>query len=683
MRELFNKKVSNLFFLIFLIPALLSISNYNVNWDEAEHFRRGHAILNYFLTGQTNYDNLPSYNTHQSNLFEEKKTSRSIFPRYSFYQNRILNGDHYLFKDNGGHPPLGGIIAALSNYVFFQKIGILGDVEAHHFAIIISVAILVFFASRWVYKEYGIFASFITVLSMSLYPLLFAESHVNIKDPIETLFYTLTIYTFYFGITKNKEKYILLSSVFCGMAFATKFNILFLPFIIIPWLVVFYNKHILKLKRFLPLLILFPFIVFGIFFACWPFLWFEFPQRILNVFGYYKGMGISLANPDYFYILGFNTYPLQTILYTTPIIILFFSICGVLYVFLKGFREKNKTSFLVFIWFIIPIIRVTLPNTSIYGGVRQIMEYIPAMAILCGIGAKYFVSILNNYVISKFKITKIFIFKPLLVFQVVCILSFIPITLKLISIHPNENVYFNPLIGGLKGAKEKSYPYWGLNLGSSYKKGIDWINKNVEKNAKVALLLGTAENIPRISFREDIIFDNGAWSATERKGEYLIEAVFDGWIREWHYAGEYVDQVLKPVYEVKIDGVAILKVWKNDAEHTDPKYLKEFNVNSEDVKWAQDKNTLYIKMKNPVELVRVSVYAQNKECFDFKYGEFSFSSDGNTWFLEKEPIRSMYRSENKLEYPLVAKKLKYIKMEIGKTSCPFKIKDVNISYINS
>lgn len=681
MRSFLHKKLYYLFFLIFLIPALFTISDYNVNWDEAEHFRRGQAILHYFLTGKTNYNDLPHFDKFQAYLQDRSKKSNANLPRYSFFQNTILNGDHYLHRDNGGHPPLGGILTAFTNYIFYQKLGILGDVESYHFLIIIAASLLVFLISYWVYKEYGTFASLISTLSLTLTPLFFAESHANIKDPLQTTFFALTLYVLYKGIIKEKKLLILLSSLFFGVAFATKFNILFLPFVIFPWLLIYYGKNVLRLKKFFLAFIPYPFIAFSVFFLSWPFLWFDFPKRVLTIFGYYKTMGASdvYSQPSSFYFLGFNTYPWQTVLFTTPLIILFLSFFGIIYVFLFGIREKNKTSVLILLWLLVPIIRVTLPGTSIYGGVRQIMEYVPALAILSGIGAKYLVTWLHSYIV-KIKPFSHLTIQP---FQLLVILSFIPIALKIISIHPNENVYFNPLIGGLKEAKGKNYPYWGLNLGSSYKQGIDWLNKNAEKNASVALVLGTADNIPRISFREDLIFYNGAWSGTERKGEYLIEAIFDGWIREWYHAGEYVDKILRPVYEVKVDDVAILKVWKNDKEHTYSRFLNEMQLDPNQITWRQEENSLIIDIKEILELMSISVTVQNENCFDLKTGQVFLSLDNKTWQLEKEPIRSMFKSGSKLTYPLVAKKARYVKMEIDKTSCLFDIEKVGISYIKS
>jgi hypothetical protein len=96
------------------------------------------------------------------------------------------------------------------------------------------------------------------------------------------------------------------------------------------------------------------------------------------------------------------------------------------------------------------------------------MEFIPAMALVSAYGFSKATKKLNY----KFAI-------------VLSILIFIPIFLKIVSIHPNENVYFNNLIGGLSGAKEKDIKYWGFSFGSPYRQAASWLNENT-KDAKVA-----------------------------------------------------------------------------------------------------------------------------------------------------------------------------------------------------
>ena len=153
------------------------------------------------------------------------------------------------------------------------------------------------------------------------------------------------------------------------------------------------------------------------------------------------------------------------------------------------------------------------------------------------------------------------------VLQVCILFLFLPITIKLISIHPNENVYFNPFVGGLNGAKQKNFADWGVTLGSVYQQGTDWLNANAQKNANVALVNGLLTNIPRIKTRSDINFDGRLYSGNLKKGEYLIEVTDSHWESDTPREKRDYIKTLLPVYEVKVDEVSILTIWKNDATH--------------------------------------------------------------------------------------------------------------------
>src|SRR3989344_5288250 len=108
----------------------------------------------------------------------------------------------------------------------------------------------------------------------------FAESHFNIKDPAEAAFYAATIWAFWNSLKKYEWRWLLAAAIFFALALGTKFNILFLPLIILPWLIL-RDRRILnplrvisKLPRkFLIMLFAAPVIITVIFFLSWPYLW--------------------------------------------------------------------------------------------------------------------------------------------------------------------------------------------------------------------------------------------------------------------------------------------------------------------------------------------------------------------------------------------------------------------------
>lgn len=543
--------------LIFFVIGLKTIPDYGINWDEPAHYLRGQSLLRFFLTGKKDYGDLPKLMIHYG-PYSGEPLQGTILPDDKLFRRSIYqfdrNGDQFTFyyweRQIGSHPPLNGLLASASNYLLYQKLGLTGDIESYHVFIVTVSALLLFFVIFITSQWFGMLAGAVSGLSLALYPLFFAESHVNIKDPVEALFYGMTIYAFYKVVTAKNFFWAIALSISAAFALGTKFNIVFAPLSMVAWLAcyLFGKKEKFKILL-LPVLwvsifgmIVIPFVILA---SIWPSLWGKPLEGFIEVVRFYRdiGYGTTYQPSSYITLFGFNMYPSLAVIFATPLVILFLSIVGILHTIGSGWKEKNKTSLLVLFWFLVPIVRVTLPHASIYAGVRQIMEYIPPMAILAGVGAK---AIADRY--KKL---------PLVIF-----LLFIPIVVKLISIHPYENVYFNPLIGGLKGGQARNFPDWGVTLGTVYKKGVEWLNLNAEPNARLTLVKGLTANIPRHQLRGDIQLLPGFVRGDKKDVEYSMEVIDYYWLRDVpREIQEYLDS-LDVVYEVRVEGVAILKIWK-------------------------------------------------------------------------------------------------------------------------
>lgn len=594
---------------IYFFVSVLTLPVYGVNWDEVSHATRGQAYLYYYLTGKTSYD--PS-------LFSPGN-------RHSFYQMQGYNYA-YQIKNDGDHPPLSDIIESFFNYIFYQKLGILGDFEAYHLYSVVLVAVFSILLYLWVEHIFGGIAGLVAILSLLTYPLWYGESHFNsAKDIPEAVYYSLTVLVFSFGYIRRSLRLILSAAVVFGLGLGTKLNIVFAVLALGIWMSILFFKE--KIKRFISIrfaiisLIILFFVGGTIVYIGWPRLWFAGLKGMMQSLKYYKDIGtVSQQNkPSSYYLFGFSTYAIQWILYTTPLITLFFFSIGIL----KSIADrKNIWSLLIILWFLVPILRVSLPHTAIYGGVRQIMEYIPAMAILAGIGASYLVELYNRY--SHYKHYKNYS----LFFKIALILSFLPITLKLISLHPNESVYFNPIIGGLKGAKERNIPGWGNSLGSTYRQGIRWLNAHAEPNAKLATVYELLSNIPASDLRPDIQYSNAYRSGTKREGEYLIGVTHEGEFQAF-YNFKYVQTYLIPVYEVSVEGVPLLQVWKNDDEHTKQGYLRSpYKIPAV---WKKKHRNLVITVQKKAKITSLIIHYETDRCSLPQDGKVEISKDGLLW----------------------------------------------------
>lgn len=617
---------------IFFIVGLLTLSHYGINWDTINHLPRGQVYLQYFLTGKKDFSDLPKifaerqkpgdwyWQKPQSLLIDTDIPGNKI-NKISLYQLSGVNFDYFMDKD-GGHPPLSDILSSVFNLVLFQKLGLINDIDSYRVYGVLLAASMVGLIFYWVSKVYGNFSGLVAAISLILNPLFWSEMHFNSeKDIPEAIFWGFLLFSIWKWVTEKKWKWILISGVFFGLSLGTKLNVAFIPFVILPWLLTFLlgNKKLKQNIKMMISLLVVPIIGIVIFFASWPFLWPDPIAGIGKVIGFYKTIGLT-QNIDQRFLgpFGINTFAIQWILYTTPIVILILTFIGILYAIKRIPQEKDKISLLFLLWLAVPIARVSWPGSNIYGGVRQIMEYIPAMAILAGAGGSVVYTWLTNA-------NRKFIAGTLV------IIAFIPIFVKLIQIHPNENVYFNPLIGGLSGAKAKNFPFWGLSFGSPYRQAALWINANAKPNSNVVFAYELLPNMPIIWLRQDLNFHNSNRSGYLRKGEYAITLISQGNSGRSYY-DMYLEHFLEPVYQVKVDGVAILKVWENDDQHLKMNWKEEEITKTSILK---EDFGLRFDLGEIKKLSRLEISYNEENCNQLISGYVQISKNGEAW--EKLP----------------------------------------------
>ncbi|QQG47066.1 MAG: glycosyltransferase family 39 protein [Candidatus Woesebacteria bacterium] len=658
--------------LTFLVTAVITLPDYGINWDEPYHFNRGQAYLNYILFGWHNYLNIPAFpkpkgdsdfvsKTGEQDISVNAKTSTiAANPSYrrSYFMSDVFNFDYIIKNDGYGHPPTNDILSSFTNFIFFHKLGVLGDIESYHLFEVMAGFTLVLIVAIFCYQEFGLLTSITASFALSSYPLFFSESHFNIKDPPQASFYGIAIILFYLGIKKNKWWLILVSAISAGLALGTKFNIVFMPFIVGPWFLVFLKKNFKKFfsnKKLIISLILYPAIIFFIFFIFWPYLWSDPINHFGQVLKFYEDVGTSSTGELTNYIYhGFNFFAPFWIAVTTPIPILFLTLVGIVSSFFQFFKLKKDVYLLLVIWFFVPITRVVVPGTTIFSGVRHILEFLPAMAILAGMGT------LTIYKLAFKLQSKILIIAIFLV-------SFSFVIWEVARLHPNENVYFNQLVGGLNGAMEKDIPFWGYNYGNVYLQGIQYLNKNAQANAKLGLAILNMVNVPRPKLRLDIDFSNAYPSAFAHNGEYVMEMSNNFGLKKI-YSYLYYETYLNPVYILKVDETPLLTIWKNDPSHLKKGFEKE--IEYKPVSQSINKSVLTIDFGKEIYLTKIKIAHSSQDCDIQKGGYVMLSSDQKNWKQEPEtidypqiPIKWLGEDNNHFVFLFVAKKARFLYLD--------------------
>lgn len=616
-------KISLILSFVFLVVGIFTLKDYGINWDTINHLPRGQAYLHYFLTGNKNYSDLSTFknvwqNPKDFGITENLKLSGSSLR--SVYQADASDFNYFISKDGDGHPPLSDILSAVFNRVLFGKLRLINDIDSYHVYGLLLAAALIGLIFYWVSNEYGMASGLISAVTLALYPLFFSESHFNTeKDVPETMYWSFMFFSVWMAVTKKSWRWMIVSGIFFGLALGTKFNILFAVLALIPWILIYFIRNYAEFSFKKTITLVFSgisalVIGLGIFVGSWPYLWPDPLGRVSKVINFYKGIGIAANLPDQRFIgpFGTSSYSIQWIVYATPILVLILFFIGLFSIFRNLKTDKRMTSVLFLFWFLVPIVRVTWDQANTYGGVRQIMEYIPPVAIFAGIGGGFIVKMIKNLRAKMFFVVLIFM------------LLLVPI----VKNHPNENVYFNALTGGLSGAKSNNFPYWGFSFGEAYRQGVEWINDHAEKNAQVVFAYELLPNVPSIWWRPDLVVANSQRSGYLAKGEYAIALIYQGTNKRSYY-DEYLDKFVEPVYQVQVDNVAILKVWKNDPSNFKFKFNEHLALAP---KFTKSPQGLIFDLGENRKLSRLEInYTENNKCKKLSAGYVEISTDHNTW----------------------------------------------------
>jgi len=620
---------------IFFLISLFTLSDYGLNEDSPFHFLRGQAFLQVLTSGKILFDQpkfpspvlfipgqkISSYklNASESNLspvrsivdlqggptiqkyFEiyQQKAGRQSFYKHNAFDINYFNAPPY------GHPPISDILMAVTNRIFYEKLGLLPDIESYHLYVVLTAVLALIVVYFFTIRTFGLEAALFSTVTLGLFPIFFAESHFNIKDIPELAFFSLSLIAFFFWVSGRKKTWFIAFTLAFFLALGTKLNILFLPFILVPWLFFIRKTEQFKLwfsKKLIIYFFIFIIINLLLFFLLWPNVLENIFQRLfgtLNFYNWVANFDSRVQKPSsYLLPFGIDLQPALMIILGAPLVTLVFFLIGL------GQICKSKVSLsnlrpkaFILLWFLVPVLRSIRPGADFLGSIRQFIEFLPAMAIIAGIGAAA--------LCKKKAFLKLIIFISYTFYLFWIIVKF----------HPNQNVFFNSLVGGPRGTLQKKLLNWQTSYDNPYRQAVKWLNKHVEKGARLAFLDGTMEAISLLWLRPDIYFGS-YFSGLKANGEYVISIVYPEPPSVFQHL--YLERFLQPIYEVKVDGVTLAKIWKNDPRFIREKYKKTVVLNEG---WKKkddlDKKLGYfweLELPKESEVISVTVKIPKQNC---------------------------------------------------------------------
>jgi len=526
-----DRLIASILVLTFCLAGLLTLDHYGLTFDETWHLFTADRYFRFWVTfDRTLLD------FSQPHPADNQPVNHPVFER----------------RDNEPRSAVANTLYGLSYWLLSSTLHWLDPVDAYHLPVILMAGGTLAVVYVMGKEAIGQTAAFFATLALGLSPRFLAHAHFNIKDTPKTLFFSLTIWAFWRASVHRDWQWMLGSAAMCGLAFGTRVNAVLIAPIVLPWLVVLLlsqgRPRPPASHRWWAALCGYPFVASIIWVVTWP-LMFVAPLDTLKSF------------IDHWLFLGFGAHCLSTwspygILYivtTTPLVILLPSLIGIVTAVREIRSNPRRTGLLLILWASVPVLRTALPRATNYDGIRQFMEFLPALCLLAGLGAQRLVEALKLSLRQTM---------PQSVTLGVLGLAFLPILTKVIQIHPHELAYFNPLVGGLAGARRLNIPdatdYWG----SSHRQGIAWLNANAEPGAQLYVNDGNTNMVMPVShiwLREDITL-----LTPDTLGQELPVPLYVAHVarpRWYDQIDLYCEENLEPVYSIRVDDTPIFNIF--------------------------------------------------------------------------------------------------------------------------
>lgn len=520
--------------IVFLVSAVLTLSDYGLAWDESlGNAFFGERYLYYYRTFDNNYldfDNVPATLSNLP-LDLAKSTWRD--------QPNIF-------------PPFADTIAAGTLHLFAYTLGWLNPIDGFHLAGVLFAAGLLIALYFFLKKRVGAIPALIALFALATFPRFWGDAHFNIKDVPETALIALAIFSYVLWYEKPYWLKAVLFGFLFGLATLTKINSVFIPIIVVLGLWGSKYKTINKgnilqqLKSFALHHLVMVIAAFHTIFLGWPLVSRDF-QSLVEYVTRFMGQG-HRTGPAYFQWetirLTFATMP--------EYFALFLGIGLVAGVYLL-FKEKNTTYRLLLVWCLVPVIRIALPGMSNFDGIRHYLEFLPAAAALVGIG---FYAVIKW--LQKFPKPVAYGVPGLLI-----VLMLINLGDAYISYRPYEYLYFNRVSGGTIGAlkvfgKDAVSDYWAV----SYRKGLEWLSENGEEDAAIyTSIAGEIVDISKnVLLRPDITIITDEASAL--KAETPTYIMFINRPAFFKSLEKNLVKDEQPVYTIEKQGHVLLYIFK-------------------------------------------------------------------------------------------------------------------------
>lgn len=507
--------------LLLAIAGFAEIDQYNITWDEAmgDYFF-GERYLSFFTTLDESYLDFRADPPMPEGVPDLRSSMRRNVP-WEYW-------------------PVANIMAAATSRALSPQF--LDAFDGYHALNIFLGVILLVVLYTLVERRASTAAAVLTVLLLFLMPRLVGDFYANIKDYPQMVFFTLTLIAFFVAYERGSTSGIVASGALWGLACGTKANAAFIAPIVILFVIArgFGEQWRARPRRLMLGIFAAGLVAVAIVFAAWPYLWQAPVERILENYRYISGRAFDETTHEPWW---------KMVLYTTPPVVLLVMIAGLAHFAMRA-RKREPLTMLLLVWTGVVIVRLSLPGAVNFDGVRHFLELFPPLVMM---GAIATVDLARRFIAST-AIRNAALAIPVVLTAVATI-----------AVHPFELVYWNFLVGGYSGAREKKIwqasDYWV----TSYRQGMEWINENAPPNSILIVTVAphTVVMAAPLRLRSDIavatLSRDRAMQFARQRPVFVMFVPRDEWRRP---LDREVEATRTPVMVWERDGAPVLLIYR-------------------------------------------------------------------------------------------------------------------------
>lgn len=520
---------------VFVISGVATLKFYGMTWDEGlGNLFFGERYLFYLTTFRESFVDfkaeLPIHN-RPLNLF--------LSPMREFPHE---------------FPPVTDTLSAASMHLLSYTLGWMDAVDAFHFFKIALAGMFLWFLYRFVREEWGTTAGLFSVFFLAFFPRFWGDMHFNPKDIPETIWFGLLVLAYYNWLKRRGAGQALLVGALFAAALGTKANAAFAPMILMLglWQVKLpaatWKESVQYWLRDAWQYALMGATALALYVGSWPFVYVQNNpvSAVRKYFEFILSQG-GRAGGAYW-----SAQPLIHSLTTIPLWMLAFLLIGMGVSVRMMLRKESPKWRLLLVWLVFPIARISMPGMVNFDGIRHYMEYVPAAAILAGIGAQWLAQQVKDLRRRQWALAGI---------AAGWLVSLVWIG---VTLFPHVYIYYSPLIGGVAGARQhfgenEVTDYWA----SSYRLGMNWLNENVPEGGLVYTPVADylVDMTAPLWLREDlrvIHADDLKSLLGQKQPLYVMLLRRPGY---WNEQAQYVNQHFEPVHVFEAAGQPVLEIY--------------------------------------------------------------------------------------------------------------------------